>query len=122
MVTRTVRTFTSTVRVRVSQGESIQHAVNFRGGTAVFRIVDDQSHSVILSDEDPGPIYRTSWPHGPGANTAQGFACSFADATQYTWQVAIVTANGARTLVVDVDYSSNDGTDMAADAITVLVR
>jgi hypothetical protein len=122
MVTRTVRTFTPAIRVRVSQGESLEHTVDFRGSAAIFRIIDDESHRTILSEADPGPIYRTTWQGTVGSMTAHGYACSFVAAVQYTWKATIISAAGTRTVVVDIDYASTVGTDTAADAISILVR
>ena len=122
MVTRTVRTFTPSIRLRVSQGESLEYTVTFQTNTAVFSIIDDESHTVILSQDDPGPVFTTTWQGEVGSSTAHGFACSFAAAIKYTWKAVIVAEGGTRTTVVDIDYASNVGTDVAADAILIRVR
>lgn len=122
MVTRTVRVFEPSFRLRVSQGESLEHTVTFQTNAAVFSIIDDETHTVLLSQDDPGPVFHTTWQGEVGSSTAHGFACSFVAAIRYTWKAEIVASNGARTTVVDIDYASNDGTDVAADAILIRVR
>lgn len=122
MVTRTVRVLEPSFRLRVSQGESLEHTVTFQGNTAIFSIVDDETHTVVLSENDPGPPFRTRWQGQVGSSTAHGFGCGFTAAIRYTWKAEIVAASGARTTMVDIDYASNVGTDVAADAILIRVR
>jgi hypothetical protein len=122
MVTRAVRSETVATVVDTTKGEFLTYQVSFKGGSALFVLVDSANSYMILSSNSPSPSRQ--WPLAAdpvSVFSAHVATFHFANATQYTYRVDLNRGAGNVVTLIDIDYSSNDSSDIYTQPLDVTV-
>ena len=120
-VTITNRTESAGVFLEVSQNEHLFFTVVLqRGAQPVFTLTESRSDKLLLSHKNPpasaNPLtFEREWPTRADTvprNTTITLGMHFLEAAKYTYKLTHRKADGSSRVLIDMDFESNQATDV----------